>query len=156
MRLIVDGQPRQLVVRPGKDGVDVTLDGRSLGVALRALGAGVFELAGAGRERFHVVRDGDTVFVHWRGRGYELRLEREGARAAQRHAAGGLETPMPGKVIKVSVSPGDLVRKGQEILVVEAMKMENQIRAPRDGRVKSVAARPGDMVGPGLVLAEIE
>ena len=46
--------------------------------------------------------------------------------------------------------------KGQELLVVEAMKMENALRAPRDGTVKSVSARPGDMVNPGVVLVELE
>ncbi|PYQ05691.1 MAG: hypothetical protein DMF82_08010 [Acidobacteria bacterium] len=51
---------------------------------------------------------------------------------------------------------GQPVTKGQELLVVEAMKMENALRAPRDGVVRSVAARPGDMVSPGLVLVELE
>jgi biotin carboxyl carrier protein len=48
------------------------------------------------------------------------------------------------------------VGKGDELLVVEAMKMENAVRAPRDGRVKSVTARVGDMVSPGVVLVELE
>jgi biotin carboxyl carrier protein len=63
---------------------------------------------------------------------------------------------MPGKVIKVNVEPGQLVARGAEILVIEAMKMENAIRAPRDGRVKSVAARVGETVSPGVVLVELE
>jgi 3-methylcrotonyl-CoA carboxylase alpha subunit len=63
---------------------------------------------------------------------------------------------MPGKVSKVSVSEGDLVVKGQEILVVEAMKMENAIRAPRDGRVGKIAAQVGDMVSPGVTLVELQ
>ena len=63
---------------------------------------------------------------------------------------------MPGKVIAVKVAPGDTVGKGDELLVVEAMKMENAIRAPREGRVKSVSARVGDMVSPGVVLVELE
>jgi biotin carboxyl carrier protein len=105
---------------------------------------------------FHCVRAGDVVFVHWDGRAYEIRDERESARAAQRAATGSLEAPMPGKVIKLSATVGQPVKKGQEILVVEAMKMENQIRAPKDGRVTRLAAKVGDMVGPGMVLAEIE
>jgi biotin carboxyl carrier protein len=63
---------------------------------------------------------------------------------------------MPGKVIKLSVREGQAVAKGDEILVVEAMKMENAIRAPRDGRVTRLAAKVGDMVSPGVVLVEIE
>ena len=63
---------------------------------------------------------------------------------------------MPGKVIAVNVAPGDTVMKGDELLVVEAMKMENAVRAPREGRVKSVSAQVGDMVSPGVVLVELE
>jgi biotin carboxyl carrier protein len=48
------------------------------------------------------------------------------------------------------------VKKGQELLVVEAMKMENPIRAPHDGRVARIDARVGEMVGPGQLLVEIE
>ena len=107
-------------------------------------------------ETFHCVRDGDVVHLFWRGRAYRLEEETERSRASHRHAGGGLEAPMPGKVIAVKVAPGDTVGKGDELLVVEAMKMENAVRAPRDGRVKSVSARVGDMVSPGVVLVELE
>ena len=63
---------------------------------------------------------------------------------------------MPGKVIAVKAVPGPGGPKGDELLVVEAMKMENAVRSPRDGTVRSVAARVGDMVGPGTVLVELE
>ena len=77
---------------------------------------------------------------------------------APRTAAGpsGLTAPMPGRVIAVKVEPGQHVTRGQELLVVESMKMENAIRAPREGTVRSVAARVGEMVGPGVVLVELE
>ena len=63
---------------------------------------------------------------------------------------------MPGKVIAVKVAPGDTVVKGDELLVVEAMKMENALRAPRDGVVKSVSARGRRHGEPGVVLVELE
>ena len=63
---------------------------------------------------------------------------------------------MPGKVIAIKTRVGESVKKGDEILVVESMKMENAIRAPREGRIKSIAAALGEMVGPGRVLVEIE
>jgi biotin carboxyl carrier protein len=63
---------------------------------------------------------------------------------------------MPGKVLAVKVAPGQRVVKGEELLVVEAMKMENALRAPRDGTVKAVNARAGEMVGPASVLVELE
>jgi 3-methylcrotonyl-CoA carboxylase alpha subunit len=63
---------------------------------------------------------------------------------------------MPGRVIAVRAAVGDRVAKGEEILVVESMKMENAIRAPREGTVKAIAAAVGDMVAPGVVLVELE
>ena len=101
------------------------------------------------------MRDGDVIHLFWRGRPTGLQEETE-ARAAHRHAAGGLEAPMPGKVIAVKVARRPAVAKGDELVVIEAMKMENALRAPRDGRVKTVAAKVGDMVGPGAVLVELE
>ena len=86
----------------------------------------------------------------------QLKADGQSSRSAHRVVPGALEAPMPGRVIAVRVEPGQAVTKGQELLVVEAMKMENALRAPRDGTVKSVAARPGDMVSPGVVLVELE
>ena len=121
------------------------------------LGGGAFFVRdGEQGEIVHAVREGDAVHVFWRGAAYVLQEETEAYRAAHRHAPTGLEAPMPGKVIAVKVEAGQAVSKGQELLVVEAMKMENAIRAPRDGRVKVVAAKVGDAVAPGTVLVEME
>ena len=122
------------------------------------LGCGTFFVRdGDAGELIHCVRDGDAIHLFWRGAAYVLHEETEAYRAAHRpHAAGGLEAPMPGKVIAVKVEAGQQVTRGQELLVVEAMKMENALRAPRAGVVKAVRARVGDMVQPGLVLVELE
>ncbi len=120
-------------------------------------GASFFVREGTAGEIIHCVREGDAVHLFWRGAAYVLQEETEAYRAAHRqHAPGGLEAPMPGKVIAVKVAAGDAVVRGQELLVVEAMKMENAIRAPRDGRVKAVSAAVGDAVSPGTVLVELE
>jgi biotin carboxyl carrier protein len=63
---------------------------------------------------------------------------------------------MPGRVSAVKVEPGERVAKGQELVVVEAMKMENALRAPHAGVVRAVHARAGDMVAPGRALVEID
>ena len=62
---------------------------------------------------------------------------------------------MPGKIVSVGVSVGDTVTKGQSILVLESMKMENTIAAPVDGTVSSVLVAAGDAVQHGQSLAEI-
>ena len=55
-------------------------------------------------------------------------------------------TPMPGKVVKINVKPGDEVTKGAVLLIVEAMKMENNIVAPKDGKIEKVNVKAGKMV----------
>jgi biotin carboxyl carrier protein len=63
---------------------------------------------------------------------------------------------MPGKVIAVLVAEGDRVERGQGIVIIEAMKMENEVRSPVTGRVKEISVKPGDPVDGGSVLAVVE
>ena len=67
-----------------------------------------------------------------------------------------VSVPMPGKVIEVLVSEGDNVEKGQGLVIVEAMKMENEVRSPVTGEVKEIKVKPGDAVEGGAVLIVIE
>ncbi|XP_040847110.1 propionyl-CoA carboxylase alpha chain, mitochondrial isoform X8 [Ochotona curzoniae] len=67
-----------------------------------------------------------------------------------------LRSPMPGVVVAVSVAPGDMVSEGQEICVIEAMKMQNSMTAGKTGKVKSVQCKAGDTVGEGDLLVELE
>ena len=67
-----------------------------------------------------------------------------------------VSAPMPGKVVRVLVAPGDPVAAGQGLLVVEAMKMQNEMKAVRPGRVVSITAKEGATVAAGEVLATIE
>ena len=66
-----------------------------------------------------------------------------------------LIAPMPGLIVRVNVAPGDSVRAGQGLIVMEAMKMENELRASAAGVVKSVRATPGTAVERGTVLVEL-
>jgi biotin carboxyl carrier protein len=67
-----------------------------------------------------------------------------------------VSVPMPGKIIAVLVSEGDTVEKGQGLVIVEAMKMENEVRCPINGEVKEVRVKTGDAVEAGAVLAVVE
>ncbi|KAM7111671.1 propionyl-CoA carboxylase alpha chain isoform 2-T2 [Molossus nigricans] len=67
-----------------------------------------------------------------------------------------LRSPMPGVVVAVSVKPGDMVSEGQEICVIEAMKMQNSMTAGKTGKVKSVHCKAGDTVGEGDLLVELQ
>ena len=85
-----------------------------------------------------------------------LRERASRGRAASAHG-GPLEVRaiIPGKVVSVSVAPGDAVTAGQQLLVVEAMKMQNELRAPRDGTIDRVAAAPGVNIEVGDLLVVI-
>ena len=67
-----------------------------------------------------------------------------------------IKTPLPGVIIDVKVNVGDTVAKGQTVVLLEAMKMENNINADRDGKVVSIAVNKGDTVADGAVLIVLE
>jgi biotin carboxyl carrier protein len=72
--------------------------------------------------------------------------------------AGGetITSPMPGNILAVNVQAGDTVAKGQVLMILEAMKMENEIMSPRDGKVVSVSVSKGTAVESGTVLCSIQ
>jgi biotin carboxyl carrier protein len=102
--------------------------------------------------------------VHLDGRTVTLEIRPAGSFGRQKKAgAGGPATgpqrvvaPMPGKVVRILVKPGDEVKARQGLVVVEAMKMENELRAARDGRVRDVAVSEGQSVDAGAVLLVVE
>ena len=67
-----------------------------------------------------------------------------------------IKTPLPGVIIDVKVNVGDAVAKGQTVVVLEAMKMENNINADRDGKVAAIQVAKGDTVADGAVLVVLE
>ena len=70
-------------------------------------------------------------------------------------AGGVLKAMMPGRVVRLFVKNGDTVRRGQSLLILEAMKMENEIQSPIDGTIKEVFVSPGDTVDSGAPLVHI-
>ena len=82
-----------------------------------------------------------------------LRARATTAQGAQaQHGPTEVRAIIPGRVLTVAVTPGDVVSAGQQLLTVEAMKMQNELRSPRDGTVERVAVGPGQTVEPGDVL----
>ena len=67
-----------------------------------------------------------------------------------------INAPMPGNILSVNVAAGDTVKKGQVLMILEAMKMENEIMAPRDGKVTAVAVAKGAAVESGALLCTIQ
>ena len=98
--------------------------------------------------------DGDTRWVFVDGEVYEFEVQRQGRRKGSAHH-GTLSAPMPATVIRINVAPGDAVKKGDTLLVLEAMKMELPVRAPADGVVESVSCQTGELVQAGVTLIHL-
>ena len=106
-------------------------------------------------EKAIAVGNGDTRWVFIDGEVYEFDVQSPGRRRGGAHH-GTLTAPMPATVRRIVVEPGAVVRKGDTLLVLEAMKMELPVRAPSDGTVTVIACREGELVQPGLPLVEME
>jgi biotin carboxyl carrier protein len=123
---------------------------------------GLFSILLDGRSyeaRVESMPDGVGVVI----RGRRMRVELEDPRRASRRSGGRrtdgplqVAAPMPGKIVRLLVAPGDEVTAGQGLVVMEAMKMQNELKAARPGRVVSIPVHEGDTVSAGDVLAIIE
>lgn len=104
---------------------------------------------------FEVARYGQIRFVDSDLGSTRLDLQSRFPKASTDEAVGSLHAPMPGKVIRVDVMEGDIVKAGQVLLVLEAMKMEHAIKAPLAGRITEINCRAGDQVEADLVLVVV-
>jgi biotin carboxyl carrier protein len=142
----------------------VTVDGAPLDVDLQAIDGGFHYslLAGATSLEVFVEHCEDVCFVSIEGQRYQVKVEDEWQRRAGRRqktmlpvGKAEVTSPMPGMVVAVLVEEGQLVRTGEGLLILEAMKMENEIRAPRNGVVEKVNVAPGQRVSHDELLVRI-
>ena len=102
----------------------------------------------------HVVRSGDQWWIHFQGRIHVVSMHEPGSKETS-SSEGSLSAPMPGTILDVLVKPGQRVRQGQTLLVMEAMKMEHRIQAPKAGEVTAIYFQTGERVDMGQNLVEI-
>lgn len=139
---------------------EIELDGAVLSADLTLLAEpSLHSLLVEGRSREMVLaRKGDSVLVSLDGQAIEVRVLDELGRAldelAGQRGSGALEivAPMPGVIVSVAVKPGDEIAAGQAVVVLEAMKMQNELAAEAPGIVERVLAEPGTSVQGGAVL----
>jgi acetyl/propionyl-CoA carboxylase alpha subunit len=161
--LEVEGEKRrvELPVEAGSGGLmECLVDGRSITANASFLQAGILSLLVAGRQ-YRCVLDGDDGVVIG-GRRYGFEVEDPRSLQGRRGAGAGMDgprpvkSPMPGRVVRVLVEVGEDVVEGQAVVVIEAMKMQNELKSPKTGRVAKIAAGVGDTVGSGDVLVVVE
>ena len=135
-------------------GYMLSIGGETVAGQLLADGSAVIDGVRMDADVAHVA-DKLTVFGEEGRRVFSL-FDPADATADEADAAGDLTAPMPGKVTHVHVKAGAAVKRGQSLLVLEAMKMEHTIAAPADGTVTEIRCRAGDQVEDGVPLVIFE
>ena len=110
-------------------------------------------------KKYKVIVDGQEYEVGIEAlSGEELSAPKAAPAAPANPAAGGeaVNSPMPGTILAVNVKAGDAVKKGQALMILEAMKMENEINAPKDGVVAAVHVSKGQAVESGSLLCTLQ
>jgi len=143
--------------RVAVDGSEFLVDGKKTGVTNYSLIVDnrSFEVeVDISEDEYRVLVDGRSYHIDLLD---ERRMRVGGLQSAiQLQGRQNVSVPMPGKVIAVLVSEGDTVERGQGLVIVEAMKMENEVRCPINGEVKEVRVKPGDALQAGAILAVVE
>ncbi|HEX4578021.1 MAG TPA: biotin/lipoyl-containing protein [Edaphobacter sp.] len=166
VRVELGGTPGESVAAGA---MECSVDGRAMSVDVRLLEPGVMSLLVTypdntypdreGRQ-YRCVLDGDGVVIGGRRYGFEVDDPRslQGRRGAGAGTEGPrpVKAPMPGRVVRLLVEVGDEVAEGQGMVVIEAMKMQNELKSPKAGRVARIGVAVGDTVGSGDVLVVVE
>lgn len=165
---LIGGEEKQVeVIELSADQFQITIDGQQLLLDARVLTDTTLSLLhehnifqvkcepGADSHDKHMLIRGNAIRVEVLDlRSLKLRKAQEQASGPEGPAA--ITSPMPGKVVEVFVEDGQEVQEGQGLLVIEAMKMENELRAPRSGVVKQLGTQKGATVEGGVALCVIE
>lgn len=166
LRAEVAGDSHQILLERTESGVSAEIDGRRYELGLRDLGGGEYLLkSGDNIYDCHLIagrKKPEMIKVTLRGVTHDIRIvdpkRLRSAEAATQHGKGSVEiiAAMPGKVVRVMTEVGSQVETGTGIVVVEAMKMQNEMKSPKAGKVISISATPGATVNAGEVLAVVE
>ncbi len=144
----------------------VSVDGQTYEVDFEAVsGQPVYSLIVNGRSHESYIQPGDDAWqVLLRGRLYPVKVEDEREKRLRAAAGGGvaetgefhLKAPMPGLVVAVPVAEGEQVEKGQVLVILESMKMQNELKSPRDGVINRIRVRAGESVEQKQALLSVQ
>jgi propionyl-CoA carboxylase alpha chain len=154
----VPSQPQRVTIGDHEVSYRFTRDGLRAGDGIAFISATpddvVLEVDGVQR-RFGIATYGDDVYVDTAAGGTRFHVPPRFADASVHAAVGSLRAPMPGSVVRIAVSAGDSVQRGEPVLWLEAMKMQHRVDAPASGIVTDLPVQPGQQVETGTVLAVI-
>jgi biotin carboxyl carrier protein len=155
-------EKHEVEIRRDGDKVFATIDGRSYELEASEPEPNIFLLKHEGRIYEVHVSPGQPSQIRIGSNEFEIsiydqkRLRGSGADHEHGEGLAEIRTAMPGKVVRILVETGTEVKKGDGIIVVEAMKMQNEMKSPKDGIVKEIRASEGITVNAGDILAIIE
>jgi acetyl/propionyl-CoA carboxylase alpha subunit len=162
----IDGGEQEFEIEelPDAGSFQIELSGKKFAADLRQIGPASFSILIGNRSfDFDVVREGDEVVVSSRGGVTRLTLEdarrrlmRTGGKAREVSGRVQIRAMMPGRVVSLLVQAGDQVAANQGVIVVEAMKMENELKSPKAGKIVEVKVVAGQTVEKGELLVVIE
>lgn len=153
--VVVNGQERKLRLEPSR----FEYNGLAREYSLEASGPGIFSILIEGRSYQATILAPGTIQVNNQIFSVELfdpRELRARSSAGASHGRQDIIAPMPGKVVRLLVAVGDAVEAGQGLIVVEAMKMQNEMKSPKAGTVVEMKTKPGATVAAGEILLVIE
>lgn len=158
---LYDGKTYSVTVEKSEGSFKVTLGDHVFDVNASMMSKGLLSMIIDGRSVLaHTARSDDGRIICVGGISWVLgdaRGEQDATETGSRQTGDGMiSTPMPGKIVEVHVKEGDVVEKEQPLLVLEAMKMQNDILSDVKGMVKRIHFKPGDQASFGEPLIEIE
>jgi biotin carboxyl carrier protein len=159
----IDGKNHRLELNKVNNRWECTLDGETMDVDAVIARPNVLSLILDG-QAFEVKRERTATDLHLWVKSARFAVDVRDPRSlrSRRTAGGGVEgpqkllAPMPGKIVRILAPAGSAVSAGQGVLVIEAMKMQNELKSPKDGTVKQVVVGEGMSVTAGEVLAIVE
>jgi biotin carboxyl carrier protein len=163
LKAVIGDREQDLNVQIDGGSVRAEVDGRVYELELREPESGCYLFfRGSEVHECRVSKRPDGFDVNLHGRNHSVTIvDPKRLRSGQdsdrhHHGLAEITAPMPGKVVRVQIETGATVEKGAGVVVVEAMKMQNEMKSPRAGVVVSINVKPGDTVNAGDVLAVVE
>ena len=157
----IDGVEKTVIAEKSGDGYEFSIGETTYSVSAAPLSNGSFAFLVDNRSNLAIIsRDERGLTIGLGGETYHLENPDDDEESSGGHAGGdgngSVQSPMPGNIVAVNVAGGDQVSAGQAVVVIESMKMQNEITASIDGTVTAVHCSVGDQVGLGDLLVEIE